>query len=205
MLLKCGGSFSGYSALFSGSSEREGYMLYKTSPVNWRATNNSWCQDGPTKMKILKSFSFPLGEGVCPLPPLPGSFLYFQIESKTEKHWHCRGLINIKLCARKKKKSSRTALLQHIKLCALFSYWTCKNHLLFGTFSPENRKCPFNFQGRPELTKYMTTLFLRSRLPNSKRGSFLATEGHVTLFAFSVVRVYEPSHIFTGKDTSQSY
>ena len=110
MLLKCGGSFSGYSALFSGSSKREGYMLYKRSPVNWRATNNSWCQDGPTKMKILKSFSFPLGEGVCPLPPLPGSFLYFQIKSKTEKHWHCRGLINIKLCARKKKKNLQEQL-----------------------------------------------------------------------------------------------
>ena len=37
-----------------------------------------------------------------PPPPFPGSFLYFQIESKTEKHCHCRGLINIKLCARKK-------------------------------------------------------------------------------------------------------
>lgn len=167
MLLKCGGSFSGYSALFSGSSEREGYMLYKTSPVNWRATNNSWCQDGPTKMKILKSFSFPLGEGVCPLPPLPGSFLYFQIESKTEKHWHCRGLINIKLCARK-KKPSRTALLQHIKLCALFCYWTCKNHLLFGTFSPQNRKCPFNFQGRRELNKVYDNAVLTFSPPKLK-------------------------------------
>lgn len=103
----------------------------------------------PNKNENIEKFFF---SPAHPLPPLPGSFLYYQIESKTEKHCHCKELINIKLCARK-KQISRTALLQHIKLCALFSYWTCKNHLLFGTFSPQNRKFPFNFQRRRELNK----------------------------------------------------
>ena len=122
----------------------------------------------PNKNENIEKFFFSPGEGVCPLPPLPGSFLHFQIESKTEKHWHCRGLINIKLCARKKNKPSRTALLQHIKLCALFSYWTCKNHLLFGTFSPQNRKCPFNFQGRAELNKVYDNAVLTFSPPKLK-------------------------------------
>ena len=115
---------------------------------------------------IEKFFFSPGGRGCAPSPPSPGSFLYFQIESKTEKHCHCRGLINIKLCARKKKLQEQRCY--NTKLCALFSYLTCKNHLLFVTFSPQNRKCPINYQGRPELNKVYDNAVLAFSPPKLK-------------------------------------
>lgn len=121
------------------------------------------------KRKYWKIFLFPWERGCAPSPPSPGSVLYFQIESKTEKHCHCRRLLNIELCA-----CSRTVLLQHIKLCALFSYWTCKNHLLFGTLiSPQNRKCPFNFQGRRELNKVYDNVVLAFLPPPKLKARFI--------------------------------
>ena len=50
----------------------------------------------------------------------------------------------------------------------MFSYLTCKNHLLFVTFSPQNRKCPFNYQGRPELNKVYDNAVLAFSPPKLK-------------------------------------
>ena len=122
----------------------------------------------PNKNENIEKFFFSSGGGGVPPPPSSGFFSIFPDRVEDWKTLTLQGIDKYKTLCSEKKKPSRTALLQHIKLCALFSYWTCKNHLLFGTFSPENRKCPFNFQGRPELNKVYDNAVLTFSPPKLK-------------------------------------
>ena len=66
MLLKCGRSFSGHSALFSGSSEREGYVIQDVAGK--LACNQQLMMPGwPNKNENIEKFFFSPGGGGVPI------------------------------------------------------------------------------------------------------------------------------------------
>ena len=69
----------------------------------------------PNKNENIEKFFFSPGGGGVPPPPSSGFFSIFPDRVEDRKTLTLQGID-------KKKKPSRTALLQHIKLCALFSY-----------------------------------------------------------------------------------